>query len=393
MDVGRMGTALAAVAVLVATAVAGPMTARADRHGDGHDWFGEAQHLSGQLSGKQFVAGGEVFVDATVDGDLFAAGGDVALRGARAEDLFAAGGFLSLYDVTAADAILAGGQVDASGRFDGDLIAAGGSVEVGPAAEVAGDALLAGGRVEIVGNVQGELRAAAAHIRISGKVGGPASLAAERIVLGPGARIAGDVIYRAGEEIEIVEGAQVQGEITRRPMPGMGLELPGPLGLIFAAAFSWLGALIGMIALAAVLLAAFPRLLAGAADNIALRPWPTLLVGVGLLIAVPIAAAIVMATLIGLPLGLVGLLLYGAALAAGAVAVSLAIGRRLPWLGARHAAHVGYGLRLGRAAIGLLLLAVVGLLPFVGGLILFVATALGLGALCQRAWTMVGGEA
>jgi hypothetical protein len=112
--------------------------------------------------------------------------------------------------------------------------------------------------------------------------------------------------------------------------------------------------------------------------------------GVVLLIAVPIAAVIAMATAIGLPLGLFALLLYAVALAAGLIAAALWIGQYLPKLRGRHAQHTEYRWCLARVAAGLVVLGLVVLVPFLGGLALAIAGVLGLGGVAMQGWTLIG---
>ncbi|WP_147274784.1 bactofilin family protein [Ferruginivarius sediminum] len=354
----------------------------------------EAWHSPARLSGihgdKQFLAGSEVYVQAEVEDDIFAAGGEVRVRDTKAADLFLAGGFVNLRGVEAQDGIMAGGEVDMSGRFSGDVIAAGGSLEMEPDTEVAGDVLMAGGRLGVSGRIAGTLRAAGGQVRIDGPVDGDVYLAGGRLVLGPNARIGGNLSYSSGEEIEIAGGARVAGEVTRRPGVDFAARMPGVAQLIVAGVLTWIGVIVSLIVLGAVLLAAFPRLVAGASDTITLRPLPSLALGVVLMVAVPIAAAIAMATAIGLPLGLFALLLYALALATGLIAAALWIGQYLPKLRGRHAQHTEYRWCLARVAAGLVVLGLVVLVPFLGGLALAIAGVLGLGGVAVQGWTLIG---
>jgi hypothetical protein len=385
--------------ILGAITAAGPVAA--DEAPDGaaeeparerHHGFMEApRQLSGSLSGKQFVAGPEVFIDAQVDDDIFAAGGDVELRGVRAQDVFAAGGAVGLEDVTAQDAFLSGGKVDERGRFDGDMLAAGASVELGPGSTVAGDVLAAGGRVAIAGTISGGVRAAGGQIRIDGRIGGDVSLAGERIVLGPNARVAGDLTYRSGQQIRRMAGAEVAGQIERRAYERP--RMPGILELVFAGVLGWIGAVVSAAALAALLIGAVPRWIAGASDTIALRPWPALGLGVLLLFGVPVAAPVLMVTVIGIPIAVLALLSYAVFAAVGIIAAALWVGQHLPRIGGRHAGHIGFGARFGRAVAGLVLLALVFLVPFAGGFVVLLATVFGLGATAMQAWALLGPRA
>ncbi len=393
MPLSRPGRFL--TALVLAVAALGPASA-ADDSGDAGDdarrgFIAAPQQLSGTLQGKQFIAGPEVYVDARTDDDIFAAGGDVEIRTAEVLDIFAAGAVVDLTDVTAEDAILAGGTVSARGALSGDVIAAGGAVELGNTAKVAGDVLAAGGRVALAGEIAGDLRAAAGEIRIDGPVGGDVELAGERIILGPNAEIRGDLTYRSAQALQRMSGAQVAGQISRTTVERP--ELPGIVDMVLAGALGWFGVVVSGVALAALLVGAVPRLVAGASDTIAMDPWPSLGIGLLVLVGVPVAVPFLMATVVGIPIGILALLLYGALALVGVIAAALTIGKQLPWMGRRHAGTVGFGSRFGRAAGGIVLLALVGLLPFVGGFLILLATIFGLGAAATQSWNLVGRRA
>jgi cytoskeletal protein CcmA (bactofilin family) len=363
----------------------------AERDDDGpHGHIGAPRQLTGTLSGKQFVAGPEIYVDAETDDDVFAAGGDIEFRGARVLDIFAAGGIVDVSDVTAQDAILAGATVSTRAILAGDFIAAGASVELGHTAEVAGDVLAAGSRIALAGDVDGDIRAAGGEIRIDGTVGGDVNLAGGRIVLGPNANIQGDLTYRSGDDLQRMDGAQVAGQIERRTFEEP--EMPGVVEVVFAGALGWLGVVLSGIALAALLIGTIPRLVTGASDGIVVEPWPSLGIGLILLIGVPVAAPILMATVIGIPIGVLALLAYALLIAVGLIAAALAIGKHLPWVGGRHASLLRFGPRFWRAVAGVVLLALVALLPFLGGFVLLLAATFGLGATAVQTWQLVGGR-
>lgn len=378
-----LGAALAAAALGWAVLAGAP--APASEHWDA-DWDEETR-LQGTLSGKQYAAGGRVSVDAQVDGDLFLAGGEVIGRDAAAHDVYAVGGWVELRGLSARDAVVAAGTLDLSGALDGDLIAAGGNVALARDSRVAGDALVAGWRVALAGTVAGELRAAAQTLRLDGTIEGPVRAAARHITVGPDAVIAGDLRYSAEGEIEIAEGAQVQGQVIRT---GELDEMPGPFAFVLFGVLAWLGALVGAVLLAAALLAGLPQLLAGGRTALYLHPVPSLALGLAVAVTVPIVAALLMPTVIGAPVALVALALLVPLLACGLVVAAQALGGRLPWISPRFGPGTGYGTRLAQAAAGLLALALIALVPVLGALVVAVAVAFGTGAVAREAWRRLG---
>ncbi len=91
--------------------------------------------------------------------------------------------------------------------------------------------------------------------------------------------------------------------------------------------------------------------------------------------ATPIAAAIVCITIVGLGVGISTFMLWLIAMYGAQVIVGRWIGEKV--LGA----GIGVGATLGRLALGLLILRVVSMLPFVGGWAMLLVIIWGLGGM------------
>lgn len=342
--------------------------------------------LSGVFVTEQFVAGREVRIDSATLDDLFAAGATVVIDRTTGRDVTAAGASLRLRESRVEDLTLAGAEIDLGAEVGEDLIAAGGQVRQRAESVVRGYALVAGGDVELAGRIEGNLRAAGGRIRISGQVLGDADLSAGRITLEPGARIAGRLTYRSGAQADIASEAVVEGGIERLELEGPEFPVAAMVGIGIGAA---LVLLIGLGLIGAVLQAAVPELLAGAISGMSTRPWLSLGLGFAVLVATPVAVALLFVTIVGLPLGIFVSLVYWAALIGAAITAAY-------WLGSRLAGVFGWSYvgepvpwRILWTALGLLVLAVLALVPFLGWLLLLLAFIWGLGGLTWRAGRMI----
>jgi hypothetical protein len=137
--------------------------------------------------------------------------------------------------------------------------------------------------------------------------------------------------------------------------------------------------------LAAALVWALPALTARAAQAARRRPAWTLLAGFVALVAVPAGSVVLAVTLIGLPLAAIVLLAYLALLLLGYVASGIALGDAV--LSRWRSSGAGSGWRAGAAALGVLLLGVLTLLPWVGAMVAFLTLIAGMGALVLAART------
>jgi hypothetical protein len=128
---------------------------------------------------------------------------------------------------------------------------AGGRIEVASGAVVGENIYAAGGEIRIDGAVEGAIRAMGGEITLNGVVGDQVNVQAGRLVVGPGALIAGDLRYRVpADNVNIDPAAVISGEAIPLPPP------PGRRGWLLARLAWHAGFLVAGVA--AVLL--FPRL-------------------------------------------------------------------------------------------------------------------------------------
>jgi cytoskeletal protein CcmA (bactofilin family) len=334
---------------------------------------GETVIKRGTIGDDVYAAGRVVDVDARVRGDVVAAGADVTLNGTVSQDALLAGGNLSLNGQVADDLRAAGGTLVIDLRVGDDLMAAGGDIRTSAATRVGGHAWLAGGTLDLSGDFANDLRAAGGDIRISGHVHGNAELAGENIRLLPGAVIDGNLVYRSEQAAVIEKGAIVRGTVTRKPYPSREHRAPslgkGP-GLVFLAS----------LFLSAVFLAlVFPRFSAASAERLQARPWASLGLGFVVLVATPPAAFLALVLVLTFLPGLVLMALYPVVLLAGFLIGVVWVGE----VGARlirRDAGASPGIRVLSLAVALVILGLLCLVPFLGGLVWFLLTLFGVGA-------------
>jgi cytoskeletal protein CcmA (bactofilin family) len=314
----------------------------------------------------------------SVAGDAMAAGASVSAEGPVRGDLLAAGGRVTASGPVGGSVRAAGGEVTVDGSVERNVTAAGGSVRIGAGGRVRGNAYLSGGEIVVDGHVAGHLRASGGVVRILGSVDGSVDVTAERVVVGPAARIGGDLTHRSPDPAEVASGARIGGAVTHRPADGGG------------ALAAWIGRLVRVGAFlftGGVLVALFP----GAADRLretlGERPVPSVGLGLAALVGVPLALVLVGLTVLGLPLMLIGGALFAAALYVARAVLALWLGERLLGRGPARARRVAAFL------VGGALLALAGLVPWVGWLVTLAATVAGVGAaveLLTRRWRQSG---
>ena len=233
------------------------------------------------------------------------------------------------------------------------------------------DVAVADGDVTVRGTVDGDVLVADGDVTVRGRVTGNVVTLAGKATLGRRAQVEGDLVY-GDKKPDVARGAQVGGDVKKFKAEDLG---GGAIALRIG---FWIAVTVSMLVLGLLLLVLFPKAADAVARTAKARTLRSLLIGLLVFILLPIVAVVALVTVVGIPLG-VGLLLallpiYGLAYTTSAFVV----GRAVSKTGARFLAFV----------IGLLILRVLAFVPFLGGLVWFLATILGLGALfvaAQRA--------
>ena len=126
-----------------------------------------------------------------------------------------------------------------------------------------------------------------------------------------------------------------------------------------------------------IIILVMPRWVASTAEAIRSRPGPSAGWGALVLFATPIAAIIVCITIIGLPVGLIALALWGIAIYLAQIPVGLFIGR---WIIGRFRDVEGKAVMVGALALGLVIIKLLSLIPYLRFFIGLAVIIFGLGA-------------
>jgi cytoskeletal protein CcmA (bactofilin family) len=326
-----------------------------------------------------FSAGGSAELDKRIEGDAFLSGGRVAVRGPVKGDVAVAGGDISAADTVGQDLYAAGGSVAISGQVAGNARIAGAQVTVSPRGGIAGKATVAAANLRMAGRVGRYLAVYAESVRIEGEIGGDLRVVARWLEIGPDAKIGGKLIYRSPQLAKIDPTALIAGGVTHVP-----IEWPsGELGSLTRLA-TWVSIVLlvcSLLLMGVVMMIAFPKFSSAAARTVRSDPWKALALGFCLLLCLPVAAILFMATIIGIPVGIAVLLLYPVMLLLGFVTGALSLGDRVAvWIAKRRGGVVKPGWRYAALSASLLALLLVCKVPLLGCGAAFLVLLFGLGA-------------
>jgi cytoskeletal protein CcmA (bactofilin family) len=332
-----------------------------------------------------YIAGTNIVIDGTVNGDIFGVGTTITINGKVNGSVTLGGQNVTINGEITRSARLAGTNIIVNGNIGGDLLAGGTNVNVTSIAKIGRDLLFGASTVRIDGPVEGYIKGAGSEVVVTNGVRGDIELKVDELTIASTANLQGNLTYTSENEAEIQSGAQIGGTTTHR-VPEVK-EPAGPFAGIGGKVIAYLMTLLAGI----VIILVAPRRAAVVAASIRRKPWLSLGWGAIILFATPIAAIITFVTVVGVPVGLIGLTLYGIAIYLSQIAVGLFIGY---WIIGYFSKVESRGVLVGALALGFTILTLLKLIPYVGFPWLWLATVLfGIGAMSLSQKTLKAEEA
>lgn len=320
----------------------------------------EIVEISGVVNGDVIIAAGQVMVDGVVNGDLLVVGGTVSISGDVSQDLR-----------------VVGGQVTLSGTVGQNLTAVGGNVEITDGAEISGAALVAGGNIFVSGPVGGELYVGAGNLIVSNVVDGNVEAAAGTIQITSKANIMGDFTYVSDTEAIVDSNATIAGVLERSQLPETIRSRQvdeAQKSMQKAQSAGRLISFISALVFGVFMIRYFPNYVSNVSSVVRVNLWKSLGVGFLSLFAAPFAAIILISTVIGLPFGLLIIVILGIYMYLAKIFIAFCIGDYLfEKIKRKKTQYLPF-------VLGLVVYYVLRYLPYIGGLTGFVVLLLGLGA-------------
>ena len=314
----------------------------------------ETVSVKKEINTTSFVAGNNVDVSSTVDGLNFIAGNVVNVSSTQ-DYAFVAGNIVTLTNVTSKDAFVAGSLIKVIDSDIRDLYAV---------AET----------ITINSNISRNLYAAGENITINSTIDGDVNLSAEKITIGENAVITGKLTYNENADIDIDKSASVESTKTYKPSENVDVEVEvSPVALIVAEITSKIMSYLSMLAISLLLMVLNKKVFKDIKkiDKDAGNLVKTGLFGFAFLVGLPVAAVILLITVIGLPISIISLLLYGILIYLSLTATTYFFGS---WL-LKDKIKNEYL----QFTITLLAIYVLKMIPIIGGLVGFISLCLGLG--------------
>lgn len=281
------------------------------------------------ISGNFVKASNVIDIHGPVNGDVIVAGSSITIAGAVAGDVIAVGNNITITGPVSGSVRVAGSTVQINSHVDHNVWAAGSTVTLGSESTVGWDTYAAGGSVEVRGPIGGNLWVGGGTVIAASTIGKDLIATVDQggqVILYPTAAVKGNLSYRAVSDKQLVikEGATVAGEKKLLPLPNGKRDVKN---FFSAAYFFWkIVGLFSLLVIGIIIVTLAPKKLLEVQTEMMKRPWPSLGWGLIYLIITPVAALLLLVTIIGIPLALIMLALYAIALCASKVFAGFALG-------------------------------------------------------------------
>ena len=313
---------------------------------------------------------------------------------AKAEKEFRAGNFRAGANVTVAvdeilaeDLTVAGANVKIAGDLKKGLNAFGANLEISGSVE--GELNAFGANIVLSGKFRKKVTAGAANIVLDGIFEDNLEVGAAKITITPTSVIKGNLNYAAAI-LDRQEGSQILGQVAqkqkemepdeREKRRSKGKKVATALKIII-----WSLSLAALIIVGIIINTFFPEQTENTVTLISESPWKNIGVGFVFLVAVPVGIIIAFITIIGIPAGIIAGFIYGLILYVSRIYIGVWIGRKI----------IGFFRKTQITAffwpfvLGIVTIAVIGLIPFLGWIFKLLCLLISLGALWLALWRAI----
>lgn len=343
---------------------------------------------AGEIIDDDLIAvGGTVDIKGTVYGNVCAFAQSVNVSGDIGGSLFTCAATVNVSAGSVQTIWAAGGNINVSGEVARNAVLFGGSLLVNDDAMIQKDLRAYGGNFSLNGVVNGTTRGSVGNLVIAGQ-SGPVKMKVDKATVTSNARVKGDLQLQSGSQPSIEEGAVIAGEVTVRSVAAEDVKpfffALMPVIALLLAAFKVVVFLAKVVA-GILLIVFFRHYVRRIMDTLKGRTWASLGWGFFALIVIPVAVVLLLAVLIGYPLGLLGVYAYTVIWYLSSIFVSLVIGEKFVQL-FRKKGEISLYLSY---IAGILILTLVGFIPILNILVRILTLLFGSGAVILGTWRLL----
>lgn len=255
-----------------------------------------------------FAAGNNIDIAGDVNGDVYCAGQNITITGTIHGDVFCAGQNVSMKGTVDGSVRLAGQSVTIDGKVDGSAAVGAQTFLLEKNAVITKDVLGGSRNATINGVIKRDLAVGGNDVTVNGKIGRNVKGRVDNLTVGSTGTVGGDIEYTSKNNPVVDDGGKVAGKVTvTAPKENNAPRYVAPLAFSFVW-FIYLFISVLVLALALALL--FPSILHDASKKALKAPGKTALIGLIAIFVAPVLIIALLVTVIGIPLGLLALLIW-----------------------------------------------------------------------------------
>ncbi len=275
----------------------------------------QAVTISDPISDDAFISGKSIEVKSTINGELVVSGQDITINGQPNRSVFAAGETIHLNQGSGYNAFIAGNKIVVKGTINHDAYIAGNDITFDPSSEVKGNLRVAGNSVALSGKIDkgAVVKANTTHSN--------ASIIGSFVVQGTdltftGGSVDGDFSFTSKQNASGLDKVTIKGKTEHfSPMNDVRPLIQGKiLFLLFT------------LIMGSALILLSPHQIKESVEGLKTQWTRYLLNGALIFIITPIGFAVLLATVVGIPIALIVIALYGIVLYIASIISTIIVG-------------------------------------------------------------------
>lgn len=325
-----------------------------------------------QVNDDLYVAASRIVINGTVNGDVICAGETIVIDGVINGNIIAVGSTIRIDGEVTDSVRAAGATIVIGGKVGKDIFVAGNDINLKNVGAIGRDLFFASSSINVDVPIDRNIKGYAETADLNSLIRGNVEVGATNLTISSTASIKGNLTYVSANEAVVNSGAQIEGTVAHN-LPKAKSSVSPNLSVWFK-----IIAFLTTLVTGALIILIAPKRASAVAESIKRKPLATLGWGALILFVTPLAALITFITVIGIPVGLIGLLLYGSVIYLSQVAVGLFIGSLI--IG-RFATASSRGVLVGAFTLGFAILTLIKLIPYIGFPIWLATALFGIGAI------------
>lgn len=387
---------LLVLTLLIAPAVVDAQTKMQDRYGGFIDMLTNTARDGGNYDTVKVPAGRvvndnfvryaeEIVIDGDISGDLIVGAFELTVNGNVDGDVIAAAETITINGDVAGNVRIAATTVEINGTVGKNANIFGGTILLNESAAIGWTLAFFAGTINVNSFVGGNIYGYGGNVTLNSEVGSNVTILLDelgQVTLESAAEIGGDLTYRSDTDAVISSGATIGGD-TVHNMPFADV-----IGAQQFLKISWLFAkvigLFSLLLIGTLLVSLLRKKTLEVTSAMWNKPTPTILWGLLILIATPIAAIIISLTIIGIPLAIILIGTYALLIYVSTIFVGVLVGEKMLNANREEDKRVSI---IWTMMLGTFILYVIASVPYVGWIFSLIITTLFLGTVWRLTHT------